>query len=214
MATSQARERLLAAAVDQARQGGITDLSLRELAEAIGTSHRMLLYHFGSRVGLLSAVAEAVNQAEAAEFTAHDDPGKVWERFRDPAMWPAERLFFELYVHALYGRPGTEGFFEACLERWIAVLAAWLEEAGAEPADARAHARLGLAVLRGLLLDLLASGDVDGTTAAFEAWLRLAGAAPPGLRLEPLLGRGIGDPVEVLVQDLPEHRLAGRGAAE
>ena len=59
MATSQARERLLAAAVDQAMRGGIADLSLRELAAAIGTSHRMLLYHFGSREGLLVAVARA-----------------------------------------------------------------------------------------------------------------------------------------------------------
>ena len=179
MATSQARERLLAAAVDQAMRGGITDLSLRELAEAIGTSHRMLLYHFGSRVGLLSAVAEAVNQAEAAGFPDRDDPRQIWERFSDPAMWPAERLFFELYAHALYGRPGTEGFFEACLERWIALLAARLQEAGAEPAAARAQARLGLAVVRGLLLDLLATGDLDGVTAAFEAWLTLAGAPHP-----------------------------------
>ena len=49
-----ARDRQLAAAVAIAMQGGIADLSLRELAAAIGTSHRMLLYHFGSREGLLA----------------------------------------------------------------------------------------------------------------------------------------------------------------
>ncbi len=59
VATSQARDRLLAAAVDQAMNGGIADLSLRELASAVGTSHRMLLYHFGSREGLLVAVTNA-----------------------------------------------------------------------------------------------------------------------------------------------------------
>ncbi len=57
MTVSQPRDRLLAAAVEQAMRGGIADLSLRELAAAIGTSHRMLLYHFGSREGLLVAVA-------------------------------------------------------------------------------------------------------------------------------------------------------------
>jgi AcrR family transcriptional regulator len=62
MATSQARERLLAAAVDHAMRDGIADLSLRELAAAIGTSHRMLLYHFGSREGLLIAVVQAVEE--------------------------------------------------------------------------------------------------------------------------------------------------------
>jgi len=37
MATSQARERLLAAAVGHALDTGIADLSLRQLAAAIGT---------------------------------------------------------------------------------------------------------------------------------------------------------------------------------
>jgi len=44
---------------------GITDQSLREMAAAIGTSHRMLLYHFKSREGLLIAVCNAVNEAVA-----------------------------------------------------------------------------------------------------------------------------------------------------
>jgi len=43
MRTSQARERLLAAAVGHALDAGIADLSLRQIAAAIGTSHRMLI---------------------------------------------------------------------------------------------------------------------------------------------------------------------------
>ncbi len=64
MAASQPRYHLLTAAVEQAMWGGIADLSLRELAAAIGTSHRTLLYHFGSREGLLVAVARAVEEAD------------------------------------------------------------------------------------------------------------------------------------------------------
>ena len=66
MHTSQARERLLAAAVDHALDTGIADLSLRQLAAAIGTSHRMLIYHFGSREGLLAAVTQAVEEQQRA----------------------------------------------------------------------------------------------------------------------------------------------------
>ena len=33
--------------------------------------------------------------------------------------------------------------------------------------------RLGIAVLRGLLLDLLATGDREGVDAALEAWIAL-----------------------------------------
>ena len=43
------RERLLAKAVDHVAAHGVADLSLRALAAALGTSHRMLLYHFGSK---------------------------------------------------------------------------------------------------------------------------------------------------------------------
>src|ERR1700745_3507087 len=100
MTTSQARERLLAAAVDQAMRGGIADQSLRELAAAIGTSHRMLLYHFGSREGLLAAVTLAVEEAERATLRqagpiSADDARRFWAHYSDPALWPQERLFFE-----------------------------------------------------------------------------------------------------------------------
>jgi AcrR family transcriptional regulator len=176
MATSQARERLLAAAVDQAMRGGITDQSLRELAAAIGTSHRMLLYHFGSREGLLVAVSNAVNEAETAALAEGEDPQQLWQRFTDPALWPIERLFFELYVHALYARPGTEGFFEASVEGWITALTGQLVKAGVDQTTARTQARLGLAVARGLLLDLLATGDRDGVTRAYQRYLQQAWA--------------------------------------
>jgi AcrR family transcriptional regulator len=178
MATSQARERLLAAAIEQAMRGGIADLSLRELAAAIGTSHRMLLYHFGSREGLLTAVASAVEEAQRAEvsqlMTANAaDARRLWEHFSDPQLWPAERLFFELYGHALLGRPGTEGFLDKAIEPWVAEIASALSrEAGLDDETARVEARLAVAVSRGLLLDLLATGDRRGVTEAFERYLR------------------------------------------
>jgi len=177
MTQSQPRERLLAAAVEQARQGGIADLSLRELAAAIGTSHRMLLYHFGSREGLLVAIARAVEDGERATLldwgVTREDARRFWARISDPAMWPAERLFFELYVQALFGRLGDDQFLDSAVEGWIAPVAAAMIEAGDGEATARADARLGLAVVRGLLLDLLATGDRDGVTEAYEQFLRL-----------------------------------------
>jgi AcrR family transcriptional regulator len=177
MTESQPRDRLLAAAVEQAMRGGIADLSLRELAAAIGTSHRMLLYHFGSREGLLVAVAQAVEEAERARFLSWgmtaNDARRIWARLSDPALWPAERLFFELYVQALLGRLGDERFLDSAIEGWIAPVAAAMVEAGASETTARVDARLGLAVVRGLLLDLLATGDRYGVTEAHERFLRL-----------------------------------------
>jgi AcrR family transcriptional regulator len=177
VAASQARDRLLAAAVQQASAGGIADLSLRELASAIGTSHRMLIYHFGSREGLLIAVTQAVEVRERTALldsgVTPDDAWASWQRLSDPKMWPRERLFFELYSYALLGRPGTEHFLTGIVEAWVAPIAAALVQMGVDPEVARIDARLGVAVARGLLLDLLATGDRDGAGAAYHRFLRL-----------------------------------------
>ena len=178
MARSQARDRLLAAAVSHALIAGIADLSLRELAAAIGTSHRMLIYHFGSREGLLTAVTKEVEEQQKRALlgagATPDDARKAWQRLSDPGLWPQERLFFELYAHALLGRPGTEGFLDGIVENWVAPIAAALAEAGADERTARADARLAVAVARGLLLDLLATKDRSGVDAAYERFIKLA----------------------------------------
>jgi AcrR family transcriptional regulator len=173
-----ARARLLAAAVAIAMQSGIADLSLRELAGAIGTSHRMLLYHFGSREGLLAAVTLAVEDAERATLRevgaiSADDARRFWAHYSDPALWPQERLFFELYAHALRGRPGTEGFLQHVVTDWLEPLTAAIAKSGSDPRTAPAAARLSMAVTRGLLLDLLATQDTKGVTEAFELFLQL-----------------------------------------
>jgi AcrR family transcriptional regulator len=181
MRTSQARDRLLAAAVSHALDTGIADLSLRQLAEAIGTSHRMLIYHFGSREGLLAAVTKAVEEQQRAALlesgtTTARDAWQSWQRLSDPGLWPQERLFFELYACALRGRPGTEGFLDGIVESWVAPVADALVKAGADERTARADARLSVAVVRGLLLDLLATGDRAGVGEAYERFLARATA--------------------------------------
>jgi AcrR family transcriptional regulator len=181
VATSQAKDRLLDAAVDAALRNGIVDLSLREIASEIGTSHRMLIYHFGSREGLLVAVVREVERRERHTLTdtslSIDDARRLWDRLVEPSLRTQERLFFEIYSHALLERPGTEGFLEDALEGWISPVADSMTDAGMDQSDARVFARLGLAVTRGLLLDLLASGDSAGATQAFELFTRLLAAA-------------------------------------
>ncbi|HXW78913.1 MAG TPA: TetR/AcrR family transcriptional regulator [Acidimicrobiales bacterium] len=187
MPTSQAKDKLLAEAVGYALDHGITDLSLREIAAAIGSSHRMLIYHFGSRQGLLVEVAKAVEQSERSyllETMGEGDPKAFWLRIRDQRMWPQERLFFELYAHALLKRPGTEGFLNAIVDSWVTPVAEALIEAGIDPEVARAEARLSVAVGRGLLLDVLATGDTGAVDAAFDRYVeglmaRLNTSGPP-----------------------------------
>ena len=177
VASSQARDRLLHAAVQHALDQGIVDLSLREIAAAIGTSHRMLIYHFGSREGLLVAVVREVERRERESLGTAPlsvaDARRRWDHLADPSLRAQERLFFEIYAHALLGRPGTEGFLDEAVDGWITPVRALLIDAGIDEEDAEALARLGLAVTRGLLLDLLATGDTTGTTRAFTLFTQL-----------------------------------------
>jgi AcrR family transcriptional regulator len=188
VATSQAKDRMLNAAVEHALSKGIVDLSLREIASAIGTSHRMLIYHFGSREGLLVAVVREVERRERRTLDdttiSVADARRLWVRLADPSLRTQERLFFEIYSHALLGRPGTEGFLEESIEGWLSPVIKSMTAAGVDEKDARTIARLGLAVTRGLLLDLLASGDTAGTSQAFELFATLLehASTPPGAK--------------------------------
>src|SRR5207248_6494665 len=103
--SSTARDALLAAAVDEAANHGISDVSLRQMASALGTSHRMLSYHFGSKEGLLVAVINEMERRQLEQLSALDvDPDVapadqlrvMWKRLSDPKMWPHERLFYEI----------------------------------------------------------------------------------------------------------------------
>lgn len=178
---ADSRARLLAATISHLESNGLSDVSLRELARGIGTSHRMLIYHFGSREGLLVAVVKAIEaaQLEALSGLATDvnlEPGDairtLWRRLADSSMWPHERLFFEVYGQALQGRAGAVDLLDDIVESWVRGGAAYWEQYGAPAAEARSQARLGLAVVRGLLLDLLATGDREGTDAAIESYIQ------------------------------------------
>ena len=179
------RERLLAGAVDYVAEHGVGELSLRPLAAALGTSHRMLIYHFGSKEGLLVEVVREVERRQRETFTQIDVAGatpseatrRMWHRLADPSLWPHERLFFEMYGQALQGRPGTEALLEGIIDSWVETGTAMAVHMGIPAEVARAQARLGVAVIRGLLLDLLATGDRAGVDAALEQFIAMSEAA-------------------------------------
>lgn len=159
--------------IAHAREKGLANSSLREVADAIGSSHRMLLYHFGSRAGLLREIV-ARNEAEEREIaqsyadeklTPAEALERTWQRLRRPSRAGEERLFFELAAMAMYRTPGTEGVAEEMVERWIALA----RLAGVDVPQLR----VDIAVIRGLLLDLLLTGDRKGTDAALKAYLDL-----------------------------------------
>jgi AcrR family transcriptional regulator len=174
------KQRLLAAVVTVALTEGISDKSLRAIAQAAGTSHRMLIHHFGSREGLLVDVIREVEERQRtvlAEMVAEPgDPGeepaaremRMWQHLRSPELAPQERLFFEVYGQALQGRAWARPLLDGIVENWLGPVAGMLEAAGIDPETARTAARLWVAVGRGLLLDVLATGDNDEVDASMR----------------------------------------------
>ncbi|WP_326837265.1 TetR/AcrR family transcriptional regulator [Amycolatopsis rhabdoformis] len=179
---SEARDKLLNAAVEHIARDGAGQ-SLRALAAALGTSHRMLSYHFGSKEGLLTAVAREVERRQRAVL-AGLDPGlppeelarAFWRKLTDETLRHNERLFFQLYGQALGGAPGTAEFLDGIVDSWLAPVEALLERLGVPEEHRAAQARLGLAVTRGLLLDLVTTGDREAVDAAMDRFVSLQSA--------------------------------------
>ncbi|MGW7260216.1 TetR/AcrR family transcriptional regulator [Streptomyces sp. NPDC054834] len=176
------RAQLVDAAVDHVAAHGIADLSLRRLGAAIGVSHRMLIHYFGSKEQLLVEIVRTSERRQRDLLSRlRTDPGLspaaaarlLWQQLTDPRLAGQERLFFEICGQALRGRPEAVPILEGLVTDWLEPLVAAEIAAGADPAAARKRARLGLATVRGLLLDLLATGDRAGVDAAMEEFLRL-----------------------------------------
>jgi AcrR family transcriptional regulator len=169
----QRRHELLDALIEEFATGGIGDRSLREVATEVGTSHRMLLHHFGSRDDLLVAIVEEVERRQmrllsdlptnpAESFAA------MWADLRRPELRQLERLFFECYARAAQGEKPFDRMVPGVVNGWLAEV----ETIAGGPID-HAKVRLGLAVVRGLLLDLAATDDDAGVDSAANAFAEL-----------------------------------------
>lgn len=179
-ADPQRRARTLAAAADYVLEHGLTGLSLRPLAAALGTSPRMLLYDFSSKEELIMAVLSEVRGrlsgmlADYVRETGASGAGlvrAVWDWASSAERAPFMRLSFEVYVEAMTN-PG------AYSERGRAMVTEWLDQFGVAFVDASVtpdttSATLLIAVLRGLLLDRFATGDERRTDQALERFAEL-----------------------------------------
>ncbi|MFC0505499.1 TetR/AcrR family transcriptional regulator [Micromonospora costi] len=185
-APSARRDELLESAYRYVLRSGLAELSLRPLATAIGSSPRVLLFLFGSKDGLIRELLARARSDELALLdrvradSAGSDPATVtratWRWLVDPAHRPLLTLWLEAYARSLVdpGGPWT-GFARQTVDDWLGVLAGPTTPRRSDRGPA-GHT-LTLAVLRGALLDLLATGDADRTTAAVEEHLDLVGAA-------------------------------------
>lgn len=176
---SEAREALLGRILAYYARHGVRDTSLRTLAAAIGTSQRMLHYHFGSREDVLAAVIDAVAGRQAAQiaalFAQESDPFVAGRRNWEATVFDAQRygpLWLELATHAMHAEPYAARLGEVMVAAQLREFAR-IYAVHTDPARARRLARLTLAVGQGLIFDLLIDGDRDGADAAVHEFTEM-----------------------------------------
>lgn len=168
------RERLLDACTEHALAHGLPD-RLEPLVRASGASARVLLYHFGTRDGLLRAVLE---RARSRQHDLYTDllavrPGEAytltllrfWRAMTGPDGQPYLRVFGPLRESA--EQQLWPGFRRVATTDWLGPLETGLASLGRPEL-----ATLVLGVVRGLLMDLDATGDRARVDRAFGDFLR------------------------------------------
>jgi AcrR family transcriptional regulator len=182
------RGELLKAAGDYVLDHGAGGMALRPLGAAIGVSHVALLHHFGSREQLFVEVLRELRERERRHLAARADGAvgtgssaadletlvrEMWGRLSSPDHERFMRLLFELVGRALQDPDGYGRFLQELVEDWTGSIERLLLARGAPAHEAPRLATLLYGAIRGLLLDLVSTGDRDRVETGFEALLDL-----------------------------------------
>ncbi|BBA99201.1 putative TetR family transcriptional regulator [Actinacidiphila reveromycinica] len=174
------RDRILDACADHALAHGLPD-RLEPLARASGTSTRMLIYHFGTRDALLRETLARARSRQRDFFggLVAPRPGepypdtlrRAWREMTGPAGRPYLRVFGRLREDA--GQRLWPGFRREATTDWLRPL-----EEGMRSIGRPELGTLVLAVVRGLVMDIEATGDVARADRAFDHFLASLTALP------------------------------------
>lgn len=173
------RDELLRAVTVYVLDEGVGQLAIRPMAEAVGVSHATLLNHFGSKENLITEVVDLLRRQQMPIDAAAPIPAEIaddaaaaialwWRQWTSPDALPALRLMFEVYGQALLHPERYERFLDDVVGGWLRFFTRVAEAAGCPADELQQTGTTLLAVMRGLQLDLVATGDTARTEAALE----------------------------------------------
>lgn len=191
MAGETTRQRYLDAVVEHMVSQGRTDLPLVALAEAAGTSDRMLVYYFKTREALLTEVLHTVRSRRRKELAARlaslpraaDHVSAVADVLRWMASPPDNagvRFFLAAGGLGFGSEEPYAGFLRGTIEDTVDEATLTARRMGADPVFAADFATMFGALGTALACDVLATGDVDRVSNAVDA---AAGSMIQSLRL-------------------------------
>jgi AcrR family transcriptional regulator len=179
------KKELQDAALQYLLEHGVAMLSLRPLAAALGTSPRILMFHFGSKEGLLQDVLGELHARlqtsfaamAAAGSAAHDQPllKRFWHWATSKRNFLYLRLLYEVQIIAAQNPAEYSRYLKKISMDWQASAFQSLSESiRSEP-----MATLCIAVFDGLFLELMNTGGRARLTRALDCFIAMARTAMP-----------------------------------
>jgi AcrR family transcriptional regulator len=155
------RDALLADCTDHVLAEGLIGLSLRPLAAAVGTSDRMLIYHFGNRDGLVAAVIdESTNRSVAyleglpAPRTVRAGVLRLWRAYHEPPLHACNLIYVQAAVSGYLGKEPYRTAVRRSNARWSAAMRDWFVRCGATRTRVDRVTQLVESALLGFHVDL------------------------------------------------------------
>jgi AcrR family transcriptional regulator len=173
------KQALLEQCLDAAIVSGVIDFSINTIAKSIGTSGRMLVYHFGSKQELERQVITLLEIRLREQLWSFQtvSPGgndsiasvllKMWQHLTSPAMHGLLKLTMELNQRAIQGDVETQRFLARENQQWVDALLPLTNN--------ETTALTLLHLFNGAILDFLTTGNAqrgEQTIQSFAATLR------------------------------------------
>jgi AcrR family transcriptional regulator len=186
---TERKDQLRGAALDYLLEQGVANASLRPMAAALGTSARILMFHFKSKEGLLQEVLEELHRRLQASFVSMVEPGprrvaplkRFWLWATSEENYPYLRLLYEAQIIALQNPAVYGRYLRKASAEWHAIsLRALSESIRSGP-----MATLCIAVFDGLLLEFMSTGNLRGTTQALDRFIAIASPSEHGPKKRP-----------------------------
>jgi AcrR family transcriptional regulator len=184
---TERRRQLRDAALEYLVEHGVAKLSLRPLAAKLGTSPRILMFHFRSKEGLLLDVLQELSARLQASFKkiagADLGPGRespitlFWKWASMEKNGRYLRLLYEVQIIAIQNPPEYGRYLKKISLDWLATAL----QATSEPLRSESMGTLCIAVFDGLFLELMSTGDRKRLTKALNLFVSMATKSAPGL---------------------------------
>lgn len=181
------REELVEGATDYVLEHGLIGLSLRPMAAALGTSDRMLLYHFADKDDLVSSVLRASNDRSVRHLRSLPPSARVaeavpdlWRAVTSPELDRCQRMYVEAAALGLLGSEPYAGVVREANQTWVRTVADHLAGSGVPRERAVRAAVLVDATFMGFQLDMALDDEPttieDAVRDLSDALVVLAGA--------------------------------------